>query len=102
MVAVLGLSIRLLRLRLRSVFVRYDSGGYYNYGYGDESAGSTVAAVQEELAQQGYYRGEVDGIFGPQTRRAIVRYQSDHGLDVTGDLTPDTLQALGLRQVASN
>jgi peptidoglycan hydrolase-like protein with peptidoglycan-binding domain len=63
---------------------------------------STVAAVQEQLAQQGYYRGEIDGIFGAGTRRAVVRYQSDHGLRVTGNLNADTLQALGLRRVASN
>ena len=70
----------------------YDGGDYY--GYSDESAGSAVAVAQEQLARQGYYRGEIDGIIGPQTRRAIARYQSSHGLEVTGALTPDTLQAL--------
>jgi peptidoglycan hydrolase-like protein with peptidoglycan-binding domain len=63
---------------------------------------STVAAVQEQLAQQGYYRGEIDGIFGAETRRAVVRYQSDQGLRVTGNLNTDTLGALGLQRVASN
>jgi putative peptidoglycan binding protein len=85
----------------------YDSGvyeggaDYYGQGAYDSSeqyADSTVAATQEQLARQGYYRGEIDGIFGPETRRAIMRYQSDHGLRVTGALTTDTLQALGLRR----
>ncbi len=85
----------------------YEGGGgdYYGqsvYGSSEQSADSTVAAVQEQLAQQGYYRGEIDGVFGAQTRRAVVRYQSDHGLRVTGNLNADTLQALGLRRVASN
>jgi len=31
-----------------------------------------------------------------------VRYQSDHGLRVTGNLNADTLQALGLQRLASN
>ena len=85
----------------------YEGGDvdYYGQGAYDSSVqygDSTVAAVQEQLAQQGYYRGEVDGIFGAQTRRAVVRYQTDHGLRVTGNLNADTLQALGLQRVASN
>jgi putative peptidoglycan binding protein len=90
----------------------YDAGVYEGDGADYSSQGgyrstvpstdSTVAAVQEQLAQQGYYRGEIDGIFGAKTRRAVVRYQGDQGLHVTGNLNADTLQALGLRRVASN
>jgi hypothetical protein len=78
----------------------YDTGSYDQNGYADQYADSTVAAVQQQLAELGYYRGEIDGSFGPETRRAIVRYQRIQGLRVTGYLTPDTLQALG--RVASN
>ena len=85
----------------------YEGGNaeYYSqdsYGSAEEPADSTVTAAQEQLAQQGYYRGEIDGIFGAETRRAIVRYQSDQGLRATGNLNEDTLQALGLRRVVSN
>ena len=90
----------------------YDAGVYEGDGADYSSQGayrssvsyadSTVAAVQEQLAQQGYYRGEIDGIFGAETRRAVVRYQSDQGLRVTGSLNADTLRALGLQRVASN
>jgi hypothetical protein len=77
----------------------YQSEEYYGQnGYGDEYANSTVAAAQERLAREGYYRGQVDGFTGPETQRAIIRYQTDHGLRVTGALTTDTLQALGLRR----
>jgi hypothetical protein len=76
----------------------YQSDGYYGQnGYGDESADSTVAAAQQQLARQGYYRGQIDGILGAGTRAAIAQYQSNHGLHVTGALSSDTLQALGLR-----
>jgi len=75
----------------------YDQG---NYDSSDQNADSTVAAAQERLARQGYYHGEIDGVFGPATRRAIMRYQSDNGLRVTGYLTMDTRQSLGLRQGA--
>ncbi|HEV3148260.1 MAG TPA: peptidoglycan-binding domain-containing protein [Chthoniobacterales bacterium] len=74
--------------------VDYYSPGAYDSS--DQSTDSTVAAVQEQLARQGYYRGELDGVFGPETRRAIMRYQSDHGLRATGRLNTDMLQALGL------
>jgi hypothetical protein len=85
----------------------YEGGGadYYGQGAYDSSeqyADSNVAAAQEQLARQGYYRGEIDGVFGPETQRAIMRYQSAHGLRATGSLNTDTLHALGLPRVASN
>jgi hypothetical protein len=81
----------------------YEDEEYYgqnNYDANDEPAVSVVASAQEKLAQQGYYHGEIDGILGPQTRRAIARYQTDQGLRVTGVLTRDTVQTLGLQRVA--
>jgi hypothetical protein len=84
----------------------YEGGAdYYGQGAYDSSeqyADSTVATAQEQLARQGYYRGEIDGVFGPETRRAVTRYQSDHGLRVTGSLNTDTLHALVFPQVANN
>ncbi len=80
--------------------VDYYSQGVYDTS--DQSTDSTVASAQAQLAKQGYYRGKIDGVFGPETRRAIVRYQSDHDLSVTGRLNADTLRTLGLPQVASN
>ena len=82
----------------------------YSYGYytGDQPdyntatangapvADPTVEATQERLAQLGYYNGPVDGIFGPTTRDAVAKYQIDNQLDVTGSLSPDTLQSLGV------
>jgi hypothetical protein len=59
-------------------------------------ADSTVQAVQTELTQLGYYNGPVDGIFGPTTRDAVAKYQMDKQLEVTGSLSPDTLQSLGV------
>jgi hypothetical protein len=59
-------------------------------------ADPTVEATQERLAQLGYYNGPVDGIFGPTTRDAVAKYQIDKQLDVTGSLSPDTLQSLGV------
>src|SRR5438093_11524502 len=60
-------------------------------------ADTTVEATQERLAQLGYYNGPVDGSFGPTTRDAVAKYQIDNQLDVTGSLSPDTLQSLGVQ-----
>jgi hypothetical protein len=68
----------------------------------DQDTDSTVVAAQERLAEEGYYRGEIDSILGPEMRRAIARYQRNLGLRATGYLTRDTIEALGLRQIASN
>src|SRR4029077_2487233 len=63
---------------------------------GAPMADTTVQAVQTELTQLGYYNGPVDGIFGPTTRDAVAKYQMDKQLEVTGSLSPDTLQSLGV------
>jgi hypothetical protein len=77
----------------------YDDQYYYGYDAStDPYSVANVSAVQSELANQGYYRGLIDGVYGPQTRAALTRYQSRHGLQVTGSLTAPTLQSLGLPQ----
>jgi hypothetical protein len=43
--------------------------------------------VQAALRELGYYDGEVDGVFGPETRAAIRRYQHEIGASMTGTLT---------------
>ena len=83
----------------------YGDEDYYGqnaYDSSDAYADSAVAAAQEQLARRGYYGGEIDGVLGPQTRRAIARYQSKHGQRVTGELTTNTLEALGLGEVAND
>jgi len=60
-------------------FFPYD---YYGYDggndYGSGNAASRVAEVQRLRARAGYYHGRIDGIMGPQTRRAIRAYERDH------------------------
>jgi Putative peptidoglycan binding domain len=58
--------------------------------------GSLVVASQARLQKLGYYRGAVDGAFGPLTAEAIRGFQSDNGLPVTGDLDVQTQRRLGL------
>lgn len=69
------------------------------YGYRSEPVyrpSSTSASVQAALARRGYYHGPIDGDIGPGSRRAIARYQADHGLRPTGLITSSLLSALRL------
>ena len=82
----------------------YDSGVYHTQAYDDpnaynnesQSEDSTIAAAQERLARQGYYRGETDGVLSSEMQKAIRRYQSTNGLRQTGYLDSDTLAVMGL------
>jgi Putative peptidoglycan binding domain len=53
--------------------------------------------VQRALASQGYYRGPIDGDIGPGTSKAIVRFQTDRGLRVTGRVDQELLRLLGIQ-----
>lgn len=52
--------------------------------------------VQLALSLYGYYTGTVDGIIGPETKAALSKFQSDWGLTVTGTITPEVLDAMGI------
>lgn len=77
---------------------------YYNsyvydgpiYGYGQLSPGDVTAQVQQTLAELGYYYGAIDGVLGPDTRDAILRFQADNGLATTAAIDEPTLDSLGL------
>ena len=66
------------------------------YAYNNLAPDQVIANVQSALQQQGYYRGEVDGLIGPLTRGAIADYQRDHGLYETAAIDQPTLQSLGM------
>ena len=53
----------------------------------DQMTDNDRRTVQTALARLGYYPGPIDGVFGPDTRAAIRRYQHELGADMTGRLT---------------
>ena len=59
------------------------------------SAGSTVAKLQSALGIT------PDGVYGPNTRRAVRNYQRNQGLAVDGIAGPVTLTHLGLAKQGS-
>ncbi len=64
--------------------------------YRQGSSGAQVRTIQEKLKRWGYYDGEVDGVFGSQTRKAVEYFQRTNGLVADGVVGPNTLRALGM------
>ena len=97
-------------------------GDYNSYPYAPDYGGQTVApeygseapdaappvrtgaelviAVQNKLGRQAYYDGPLDGVINEGTRRAIREYQKDHGMPVTGLISPDLLSSMAIRYVS--
>jgi peptidoglycan hydrolase-like protein with peptidoglycan-binding domain len=46
-----------------------------------------VSAIQNALARAAYGPLDADGVAGPATRDAIKRFQRDHNLPITGEIT---------------
>ncbi len=53
-------------------------------------------AIQQKLKNLGYYKGNIDGIIGSQSLKAIKKFQKDYGLTVDGIVGKNTAKALGI------
>lgn len=62
------------------------------------SDAKTVASVQAALVKKGYSVGKsgVDGLFGPDTKTAILKMQADAGIPQTGKIDEGVIMALGV------
>jgi peptidoglycan hydrolase-like protein with peptidoglycan-binding domain len=58
-----------------------------------------VTEVQRLLKADGYYTGSVDGIFGPQTKTAVIKYQASIPVSQDGIIGPNTWVSLVRRKV---
>jgi Putative peptidoglycan binding domain. len=85
--------------------VYYAYCGDYDYNDGDYSdaptsasevapSEQTIVVVQKELEKLGYYHGPINGIAGPQTRKAISWFQSVDKLSVSGRIDDPTSKNL--------
>jgi N-acetylmuramoyl-L-alanine amidase len=57
--------------------------------------GDDVSELQHRLGNMGFDPGRTDGIFGPDTERAVAEFQRNAGLVVDQVCGPDTVEALG-------
>jgi peptidoglycan hydrolase-like protein with peptidoglycan-binding domain len=58
-------------------------------------SGMSIRHAQQVLKDKGYYKSDVDGKYGPETRAALEKYQKDEKLTVSGRLDSDTAARLG-------
>lgn len=61
---------------------------------GDALRKDDIRWAQVELRYQGLYKGSLDGILGPETRRALGQFQKINGLGRTASLDARTWEAL--------
>ncbi len=65
-----------------------------SYSVGHMTAGDDVANLQQRLNTLGFDAGRVDGVFGPDTDRALREFQRNVGLEGDGTCGPDVWRAL--------
>lgn len=61
------------------------------------SRGDRVVQLQQHLTTLGYSVGEIDGIFGQITEAAVIRFQQDAQLPVTGKVGSQEIAAIDQR-----
>jgi hypothetical protein len=67
------------------------------YSYNGLPPGQVIAMVQTQLQQRGYYNAAVDGTYGPRTEQALLNFQADAGIPMTGEIDEETLSSLGFQ-----
>ncbi len=66
------------------------------------SSGNEVKQIQQKLKEWGYYKGNVDGIYGSKTQQAVRSFQKANGLKVDGIAGEKTLAAIGISSSSGN
>ncbi len=64
------------------------------------SRGQDVKDVQYILRKWDYFKGPIDGVFGPNTKAAVVKFQKKNGLTPDGIVGDKTAIALGINVAA--
>ena len=79
------------------------AGPRAHFGRADSATTTTVnlsepeiREVQQVLIHRGFFHGRVDGVFGPETREALISFQRKEGFEATGSIDTRTVGALGL------
>jgi soluble lytic murein transglycosylase-like protein len=73
------------------------SVGVLAFASDGHAASARIAALQVGLRAHGFAPGPIDGVAGPQTRRATLAFQRRKGIRCDGTLDRATRRALGTR-----
>ena len=94
------LTLTILTLTFTDFIYHSDTGNSDNNSeyalsqYG--SRGNEVRKLQTKLKELGFYNGSIDGIFGNNTKKAVISFQKSKGLKADGIAGPKTLLYLGI------
>ncbi|BAY45199.1 peptidoglycan-binding domain 1 [Scytonema sp. HK-05] len=69
-------------------------GGSVSGGLQPGSRGQAVTRLQQDLRRLGYFNGPITGNFGPETQRAVVRFQQSYGIRADGVVGGRTKEAI--------
>jgi peptidoglycan hydrolase-like protein with peptidoglycan-binding domain len=58
-----------------------------------DKASSITVEIQTALSEYGYYTGDIDGTYGPETAAAVQELQTDLGITADGRFGPETAAA---------
>jgi peptidoglycan hydrolase-like protein with peptidoglycan-binding domain len=72
------------------------TAGAHGYRHHGPAAQAAVRHLQQQLKDDGFYTGKVDGLYGPKTQAAIKQFQRKHNLAVTGRLDRETRDKMGI------
>lgn len=64
----------------------------YKFG----ASGDDVREIQRRLRDWGYYFGAVDGYYGKETEKAVIRFQIKHKITIDGIVGAQTAEKLGV------
>ncbi len=73
---------------------------FASFERGDD--GQEVVAIQKRLVELNYTISNIDGDFGPETEKAVKKFQLDRGLEVDGVVGPATYKALMNKEMPPN
>jgi peptidoglycan hydrolase-like protein with peptidoglycan-binding domain len=68
----------------------------------EQSSKENIINIQKELIKRGYDVGRMgaDGIFGSNTKNAVIKFQKDNGIKQTGFVGDVTSKALGVNSMS--
>jgi N-acetylmuramoyl-L-alanine amidase len=86
----------ILMIYLVSFVISFYTRAEYTASYKHGSRGDVVKQIQTKLKVWGYYKANVDGIYGYQTYLSVKNFQRKNGLYPDGVTGTRTLAALGI------
>lgn len=62
----------------------------------DSEISVSISAIQQVLTEKGFYKGDIDNVWGEATRKALMAFKQKNGLAISEKFDDKTLLALGI------